>query len=160
MNGSKKKSLWAPISHLEKKNLQSFFSPSAVENRLRFSTAEECLFRFACFFPLPRRGRENKILPFLPISGKERSKIPQKKHAFSEGSRISLTLLRRVKEIQDLFFLGKKRSKIFFPSSPPIPSESEGTRRLPSKIACDFRRQARVLFSGVPSDSRPAARIS
>ena len=49
--------------------------------------------RLACFFPLPLRGRGNKILPFLPISGpfflwkkgeffplpgKEKSKIAQK----------------------------------------------------------------------------------
>ena len=48
---------------------------SAVENRKRFSTADERFLRAIhgseenpCFFPLPLRGRGNKILPFLPIS--------------------------------------------------------------------------------------------
>ena len=80
------------------------------------------------------------FMPFRPISGKEKSKIPQKKHAFSEGSRISLTLRRRVKEIQDFSFrrLPSKSLAIFdgrrgsfFPESPQIPKESEGTAVLP-----------------------------
>ena len=62
-------------------------------------------------------------------------------------------LLRRGRGKKHGFFSSapqgqRKKTRVFlrFPSSPPIPSESEGTRRLPSKIACDFRRQARVLF--------------
>ena len=63
--------------------------PSAVENRLRFSTADEGPFSFrkrtgfprlACFFPLPLRGRGNKILPFFPIHGP-----PRESHEWIRG---------------------------------------------------------------------------
>ena len=47
------------------------------------------------------------------------------------------------------FFTQEKRSSIFFSVSPKNSMNFRGTRPLPSKIACDFRRQRSVF-----SDSR------
>ena len=50
--------------------------------------------------------------------------------------------------------VNRKERQDFIPSAPQgqrkKTRESEGTRRLPSKIASDFRRQARALFTTFP----------
>ena len=52
------------------------------------SAKKSCLsFRFTCFFPLPLRGRGNKILPFLPISSKSEERPSPQIPLESEGTR-------------------------------------------------------------------------
>ena len=125
-----------------------------------------------CFFPLPLRGRGKKSSP--KARPRESIRSPENCIQFS-GDKSEIRAAgglrkgekRSVKKSQkgarnrrkqrfspgiDLRSMPgentrKKRVFLRFPSSPPIPSESEGTRRLPSKIASDFRRQAKVLFS-------------
>ena len=66
---------------------RSFFSPSPVENRKRFSTGDEHFLPFACFFPLPLRGRGNKILPFFPIPKESEERPSPQIPKESEGTR-------------------------------------------------------------------------
>ena len=94
----------------EKKNLRFFFLTSAVENRLRFSTAEERLLRFL----------RNRRRPVFSYSRKERSSM--------RGARSSIGL----------------PSSIFFSLSPENSMNFRGTRRLPSQIASDLRRETSV----------------
>ena len=129
-------------------DLRFFFSPSAVENRLRFSTADEGPFserKRTDFLRLLRsRGKFQKKGERFPLPGKEKSSI----FLFAVCRRKSLAIFdgRRGSFFLVLFFrlaffspshrwLGKKILPFFpIPSeseerpSPQIPLESEGTR--------------------------------
>ena len=72
----------------QKKNRRFFFSPSAVEIACDFRRQTRVLFfRLAFFFPLPLRGRGNKILPFFPIPLESEERPSPQIPLESEGTR-------------------------------------------------------------------------
>ena len=133
----------------QKKNRRFFFSPSAVEIACDFRRQTRVLFfRLAFFFPLPLRGRGNKILPFFPIPGPLR-------FPWNLRGRPFLRFRRNRKERQDVFPSApqgqrKKTRESEERPSPQIPLESEGTRS--RKKRTNFPRLA--FFSRGKQDRR------
>ena len=73
---------------LEKKNPRFFFSPSAVENRLRFSTADEGPFSWSFFPDSFGVGKKGRIFPDSDTFYYSWSFFFQKKDGFSPNSRV------------------------------------------------------------------------
>ena len=122
-----------------------FFSPSHFMARQKNLSHRWLGKKILPFFPIPLESEERPF-PQIPLESegtRSRGKYRKKDRRF---------FFRCPPKIHRIFGrpdLCRRKSQALFDgrgASPPIPKESEGTRRLPSKIACDFRRQARALF--------------
>ena len=135
----------------------------AVENRKRFSTAGEGPFSrwegkmLDLSFPLRGiRQIRDRSFPFLMGPDQKSGPVRNEKNAILDLS-FPRRGIRQIRDrslsgkikIEDLYFAGNERSSIFSSLSPENSMNFRGTRPLPSKIACDFRRQR-----SVSSDSR------
>ena len=111
-----------------------------------------------------RREKRANFLLFFRNSKKYRSRgkyqkkdkfspIPRESEEISEKRRMEGKILDLEKKVRS-FFTKEKRSSIFFSGSPENSMNFRGTRRLPSKIASDFRRQ-RSVFSDSGSPQIP-----